>query len=142
MLTGVSDSEDSSSAGSIPSTPSRQSVCSENEGAKHHTTDGNLADTAEQPGTQDGHEEHAEDAYTSEPTAEKKDEPEPDVAESIAMTKQDEEETGHGENEDGPGEGGDEEHSEEFKEEPEVTIQQTDGSRPPGFLYKVSVCFS
>lgn len=139
-----SDSEDSSCAESSPSTPSRQSVCSESEGVKHHVTNGNAADAAEQPGNEHGHEEHAsvsfpsEDTYTPEAPAEDEEdsEPEPAVAESIATTER-EEETEHGEKEDGGGRG-EREQSEELKKGPEATSQQTESSRPPGFLYKVS----
>ncbi|MCI4375008.1 hypothetical protein PGIGA_G00104100 [Pangasianodon gigas] len=134
-----SDSEDSSSAGSIPSTPSRQSVCSESEGVKVHATNGSTPDTAEQPGSELAEEEHAsvsppsEDTQTSETQAEQEDEA-AHVAESVTTTTKCEEETRGGEEEDGGG--GEREQSEELKKGPEVTSQQTDSSRPPGFLYK------
>ncbi|XP_053492585.1 bridging integrator 2b [Ictalurus furcatus] len=141
---GTSDSDDSSFAGSTPSTPSRQSVCSGSEGAEHHVSDGNTADAntadaAAQPGSEHAKEEHVsesaplDDTPTSETQAEEEDEAE----ESITMTTN-EEETGREEKEDcgGEGGGGEQEQSEEFQKEPEVTSQETDASRPPGFLYK------
>lgn len=129
----VSDSEDSGSAGSVPGTPGRQSVCSEGEAAKHHHTNG---DAAEQPGSQ-----HVSTSSLSEdtPTSEEKHEPEPepepepDIAESVTTTEP-EQETEHREEEDG---GGKREQSKELKKGPEVTSQPADGSRPPGFLYRV-----
>lgn len=122
----VSESEDSSSAGSVPGTPSRQSVCSESEAAKHHTTNGN---DAEQAGSEQGDEEDdstsspLEDMYTSEQKDEA--EPEPGATETMGMTICEEE------NKEGEGE---KEQSEEINY---AKSQQTDGSRPPGFLYKV-----
>ncbi|MCJ8729154.1 hypothetical protein PDJAM_G00102790 [Pangasius djambal] len=136
-----SDSEDSSSAGSVPRTSSRQSMCSESEDVKVHATNGNTADAEEQPGSEHAEEEHAsvsslsEDTQTSETRAEQEDEA-ARVAESVTTTTKCEEETGHGEKEDGGGGGGEGEQREELKKGPEVTSQQTDSSRPPGFLYK------
>lgn len=106
-------------------------MCSESEGVKQHTADGNAAHTTEQPGSEHGEEEDAsvssqsEDMHTSETQAEEEDHE--GGAEPIPMMKREEEEAGCPEKEDGGGEKG-----------PEVTSQQTDGSRPPGFLYKVS----
>lgn len=136
-LPEISDSEDSGSLGSVPSTPSRQSVCSESEGIKQHGTDesaadgsaahgtdGSAADGTEQPGSEHRSEEEdvsvssqSEDTHTSDTQAEEEDHE--GGAESVSTM-------GRGEKEDG-GERG-----------PEVTSQQTDGSQPPGFLYKVS----
>lgn len=127
-LPEISDSEDSGSLGSVPSTPSRQSVCSESEGIKQHGTDGSAghgtdgsaADGTEQPGSEEEDvsvSSQSEDTHTSDTQAEEEDHE--GGAESVSMM-------GHGEKEDG-GERG-----------PEVMSQQTDGSQPPGFLYKVS----
>ncbi|KAF4078770.1 hypothetical protein AMELA_G00185320 [Ameiurus melas] len=135
---GTSDSDDSSFAGSTPSTPSRRSVCSGSEGGEHH---GNAADTAEQPGSGRVEEEDvsgsapSEDTPASETRAEEEDE-EDEADESIIATTTREEETEHGEKEDCAGEEGEREPSEEFQKEPEVTSQPTDASRPPGFLYE------
>ncbi|XP_060776171.1 bridging integrator 2b [Neoarius graeffei] len=121
-LPEISDSEDSGSLGSVPSTPSRQSVCSESEGIKQHGTDGSAADGTEQPESEHRSEEEdvsvssqSDDTHTSDTQAEEEDHE--GGTESVSMM-------GRGEKEDG-GERG-----------PEVTSQQTDGSQPPGFLYK------
>ncbi|KAK2858308.1 hypothetical protein Q7C36_006227 [Tachysurus vachellii] len=128
----VSNSDDSSSAESVVSAPSRQSVCSESESDKHHTSNG---DTTERPDGEDAEEEDvSEEVHTSETPTEEEDEVSHE-AESATTTKHDEE-TGRGEKEDG-GEGK-MEQSEEMKKghESEVTSQKMDGSQPPGFLYK------
>ncbi|KAK3557062.1 hypothetical protein QTP70_024459 [Hemibagrus guttatus] len=126
----ISNSDDSSSAESVPSTPSRQSVCSESESVKHQASNGNAT---ERPGGEDADEEDvSEEAHVSETPAEEEDE-----AESISTTEHEEEEqTGQGEEEDG----GETEQSEEMKKglESEVTSLQTDSSQPPGFLYKAA----
>lgn len=129
-----SDSDDSGSAESIPSTPSRQSVCSESESAKHHASNGN---TTERPGGEDADEEDvSEEVHVSETPAKE----EEDEAESVNTTecKEEEEETGQGEEE----VGGETKQSEEMEKgrEPEVTSSQPDSSKPPGFLYKVGRC--
>ncbi|KAG7326126.1 hypothetical protein KOW79_009527 [Hemibagrus wyckioides] len=131
--TEISDSDDSNSAESIPSTPSRQSVCSESESGKHHVSNGN---TMERPGGEDADEEDvSEEAHVSETPAEE----EEDEAESLNTTEreeEEEEETGQGEEE----VGGETKQSEEMEKgrEPEVTNPQPDSSQPPGFLYKAT----
>ncbi|GAA6081107.1 bridging integrator 2b, partial [Tachysurus ichikawai] len=127
----ISNSDDSSSAESLTSAPSCQSVCSESESDKHHTSNG---DTTERPDGEDAEEEDvSEEVHTSETPTEEEDEVSHE-AESVTTTKHEEE--GRGEKEDG-GEGK-MEQSEEMKKghESEVTCQKTDSSQPPGFLYK------
>lgn len=123
----LSETEDSSSAGSVPGTPNRQSVCSESEADKHHGTNGN---DEEQMGSERGDREDvsesppSEDTYTSEVKHDAEPEREPGVTETIAMTICREE------NKDGR-------EKEQMKEMNNATSQQMDKAQPPGFLYKV-----
>ncbi|KAF7711958.1 bridging integrator 2b [Silurus meridionalis] len=162
-LKEISDSDDSSTAESIPSTPSRQSVCSESNSNATDTTEQPQRDRAEEERAEEEHaeeergeeergageleeEEHGEeeervsaslppsqDTHPPETGAEEHDEADDEAQESITTTKH-EEETRCGENEDGRG--GEREESEGLKSEQEVMRQQADSSGPPGFLYK------
>ncbi|XP_062853111.1 bridging integrator 2b [Trichomycterus rosablanca] len=118
----ISDIDDLSSNESVPHTPSLQSVCSEEEGARPDSASGSASDvSADQPNMK----ERPESVAASEKAVEDQNALSPESDEAVSVSepqpKNEEEETGAADKED----------SKEL-----MKGQETDSSRPPGFLYK------